>query len=131
MPQLVNKFTCCTPYNPIHTLKSLPMFFTKADFFILSSSFVIALMFKASYIGLWCAFGIIIIIKLLKDREWKKLSLYIFYILIFCLITFALSVICSFVFCIVKFNNLLHIFSFSSATDTFSEGNVALEGIKS
>ena len=85
----------CLPYIAVSLyifVKKISNFsynFTITELFILSSSFVIALMFKASYIGLWCAFGIIIIIKLLKDREWKKLSLYIFYILIFCLITFA------------------------------------------
>lgn len=45
--------------------------------FVLSFTFVIAFLFKATYVAAWCAFGLIIIIKQIHEKKWKELGKYL------------------------------------------------------
>lgn len=72
------------------------------NLFTLSFCFMIALLFKASYIAIWCAFGSIIAIKLIQEHKSRKLMKYLLCIFISCLITL-LPFLCYF-----HFHNALH-----------------------
>lgn len=61
--------------------------FKPYELFILSFTFIIAFLFKASYIGVWVAFGITIISKLVINKQWKTIISYLLQIVIYCLIT--------------------------------------------
>lgn len=60
--------------------------FSFAQLFVLSFTFVMAFLLKATYVCVWCAFGLVIIVNLLKERRYKiiltYLSLIIFFILL-------------------------------------------------
>ncbi len=57
-----------------------------SSLFVLSFCFIMALLFKASYIAMWCALGSVIIVKLIQEHKGKELLKYLLCIFISCLI---------------------------------------------
>lgn len=50
---------------------------TYTQLFVLSLTFVMAFLLKATYVCVWCAFGFVILVGLLKNRKYKEAMKYV------------------------------------------------------
>lgn len=59
---------------------------TYTQLFVLSLTFVMAFLLKVTYVCVWCAFGLVIVVNMVKDRKYGLLVKYLVSILMFILL---------------------------------------------